>query len=230
MVTRSMRSPVLFRRRQVWVPTLWGGVAIAIAVGVGLLVSGSRIHGFLAPNEPVGGARVLVVEGWLSPDELDQALATCRSGGYPLVLTTGGPIAHEFDRFDSAASYAERARSFLVLRGLPADGVIAVPAPATAQDRSFQNALMVREWATLSGVDPVAIDVFSSGVHGRRSRALHRLALGTGVRVGILSSRPSAYDPETWWRTSAGTKEVLTETIAWLWTALFFQPGPTGPG
>lgn len=224
-----MRPPRLARRRQVWVPTVWGGISIALAAAVALLLWGARIHGFLAPNEPVG-ARLLVVEGWLPQDELDQALVACRSGGYPLVLTTGGPIAHEFDRFDSAASYAERARRYLVLRGLPADGVIAVPAPATAQDRSFQNALMVREWATRSGVGVAAIDVFSSGVHGRRSRALHRLALGPSVRVGILTSRPSGYDPEGWWRTSAGTKEVLTETIAWAWTALFFHPGPTAPG
>lgn len=224
-----MRAPVLFRRRQVWVPTVWGGIAIALAAAATLLFWGARIHGFLAPNQPVG-ARLLVVEGWLPLDELDQALAAGRRGGYPLVLTTGGPIAHEFDRFDSAASYAERARNYLVLRGWPADGVIALPAPATALDRSFQNALMVREWATRSGVDVPAIDVFSSGVHGRRSRALHRLALGPGVRVGILTSRPSAYDPETWWRTSAGTKEVLTETIAWLWTALFFHPGAAAPG
>ncbi len=190
-----------------------------------LLLAGLRLHTFLAIDEPVG-ARILVVEGWLTRSQLDQAIDLVRRDGHELVLTTGGPIEDDFDRPDAADTYADRARRYIVSRGVAAGSVVAVPAPASARDRSFLNALMVREWVTRSGVDVDSIDVFSSGVHGRRSRALHRLALGPEVRIGIFTARPTTYDLDAWWQTSAGAKDVLAETIAWLWTELFFHPGP----
>ena len=125
-------------------------------------------------------------------------------------------------------SFAHSARDYLLRRGLPADSVIAVPAPASAQDRSFLSCVMVREWAKQDGFAVEALDVFSAGVHGRRSWLLYRKAFGPGVRIGILAARPSEYDPEHWWRTSAGTKSVLSETISWIWTELFFHPGAVG--
>jgi hypothetical protein len=184
------------------------------------------VYGFLATTQPVG-ARLLVVEGWLPQPELDQALALVRAGGYERVVTTGGPIDNAFDRC-VADNYAERARAYLVQRGLAEGAVVAVQAPASAQDRSFLSAVMVREWAARAGLAPDALDVFSSGVHSRRSRAVYRLAFGPGVRVGIFAATPSRPDPERWWRTSAGVKEVPSEALAWLWTALFFHPGEPG--
>jgi hypothetical protein len=79
----------------------------------------------------------------MDAEELDQAIAAYRSGGYERVATTGGPI-DEFEHVDSTASYAERARSYLVRSGLPTASVVAVPAPASAQNRSFLSAVMVR--------------------------------------------------------------------------------------
>lgn len=221
-----MKLPALFRLRYVWVPTVWSWLILFIVGGVSLTLAARHISFFLAPNHSVG-ARLLVVEGWMDADELDLAVAAYRSGGYAQVVTTGGPI-EEFERIDSTATYAERARAYLVRHGVPADSVIAVPAPASPQHRSFLNAVMVREWAIQSGLTVDAVDVFSSGVHGRRSWVLYELAFGSPVRIGILSARPSNYDLEKWWRTSTGTKEVLGETIAWIWTELFFQPGRRG--
>ena len=221
-----MKLPALFRRRQVWVPTAWGCLVGAIAGGAAIWLTVHEVYWFLAPSRPVG-ARLLVVEGWMPTAELDQALRVRESGGYERVVTTGGPIESEFER-DHAKSYAERARDYLVRRGLPADRVTAVPAPASAQDRSFLSAVMVREWAAGSGLAVDSLDVFSSGVHSRRSWLLYRMAFGSQVRVGILAATPSEYDPELWWRTSAGAKEVLGESIGWLWTELFFHPGRPG--
>jgi hypothetical protein len=221
-----MKLPTLFRRRHVWLPTVWSWLVLLCASGAAALFALHHVYAFLAPSQPLR-ARILVVEGWMPTGELDQAFRVVANGHYERVVTTGGPIENEFER-DDGKSYAERARDYLVRRGLPADVVTAVPAPASAQDRSFLNAVMVREW--LAGFDPTAdsLDVFSSGVHGRRSRLLYRKAFGPQVRIGIVAATPSAYDPAAWWRTSAGAKEVLAEAIAWLWTELFFHPGPPG--
>ncbi len=181
-----------------------------------------QLYPFLAPTAPAGG-RVLVIEAWLPADELDQAVDVWRSGHYERVITAGGPIENAFDP-DAGTFYADRARSYLVQRGIPERAVIAVSSPRTAEDRTFHNAVTVREWATRSDLALDSLDVFSSGAHSRRSWLLYRMAFGAHVRVGILAATPSSYDPRAWWRTSEGAKDVLTETIAWLWTELFFWP------
>jgi hypothetical protein len=221
-----MSCPALLRRREIWIPTAWGWLAILVLGGLVLLFGVRNIHDFLSPSE-AAGARVLAVEGWLSPEEFDSAVAAVRAGGYERVVTTGGAIPDGVELF-GRASYAEFARDQLIRRGLAEALVIAVPAPASAQDRTFLSAVMVREWAEKSGLALDALDVYSSGAHSRRTRLVYRLAFGSGVRIGILAARPSGYDPEAWWKSSAGTKTVLSEAVGWVWTKLFFHPAASG--
>ena len=222
-----MKLPALVRRRLVWFPTVWSLLLLLVATfAVSLLIS-RHLYDFLAVNEPVD-AKLLVIEGWLSVDALDQAIAAYKRGVYTRVVTTGGPIEDEFEPTIAYFSYAERARSYLVRHGLPQPAVIAVPAPASAQDRTFLSAVMVREWAAKSGLVVDALDVFSLGIHSRRSRTLYQLAFGAPVRIGILAAHTREYDPDAWWRTSVGARDVITESIAWAWTELFFWPAPPG--
>src|SRR5262245_34484509 len=192
-----------------------------------VFVGGSRLYWFLAPKKPVG-ARVLIVEGWMDPEELDQAQRIYLEGGYQRMLTTGGPLENPFDRSDGVNTYADRARGYYVHHGLSAAEVIAVPAPDSEQDRSYLNAVMAREWVATSGTPIDALDVASSGPHSRRSWLLHALAFGPSVRVGVIAVTPDRYNPNTWWRTSDGAKDVITEAIAWLWTSLWFRPPAHG--
>ena len=212
----------LLRKRTVWVPTLWGWLALLAAGAAALLVAGLHVYSFLAPHHPVG-ARLLVVEGWMPADELEQAVFAYRDGRYAQIVTTGGPIQSEFEQ-GHGRTFAERARDYLVGYGIASDAVVAVPAPAAGEHRSYLNAEMVHEWAAHSGVAVDALDVFSSGPHSRRSWLLFSNAFGPRVPVGIIPATPSTYDPQHWWRTSAGAKEVLSEAIAWLWTELLPLP------
>jgi hypothetical protein len=216
----------LLRRRQVLVPTLLGWAILLAALALVATVAVRGSYAFLAVTRPVP-AQILVIEGWLPNDQLDQALAVYRTkGGFARIFTTGGPIS-EFET-PSAPSYAERARNYLVAQGVPSDLVVAVPAPPSAQDRSFLNAVTLREFLARSGQPADALDVVSVGAHCRRSWLVYRLAFGDGARVGMIAVRPTEYDPDAWWRTSAGAKDVLGEWIGWAWTALFFHPGARG--
>ncbi|MGE4110903.1 MAG: hypothetical protein AB7E73_09410 [Burkholderiales bacterium] len=221
-----MLYQLLFRRVTIWVPTLAGlcaGLAIIATVIVGMLY---HIHSFLAVDEP-SDALLLVIEGWITPNELDQAVTRFRGGGYTGVITTGGAVPDDLSR-STRTSYAALARDYLLQRGLPESAVTAVPAPESAQDRTYLSAVMVRDHLSRSGQAIDAIDVYSSGVHSRRTHALYRMAFGPQVRVGILSAQPVTYDPDHWWRTSVGAKTVLSEWISWIWTVLFFHPAPPG--
>lgn len=218
--------PTFIRRREIWFPTIWGWLALLL-IGAAMVVLVVRsLHPFLAPNEPVG-ARVLVVEGWMDREGLDQAVAAVRSGRYERIVTTGGPI-EQWPEFHCHATFAERAADYLKRRGLAEAAVTAVPGSISAQDRTYLSAVMVREWAQRSGLALDALDVFSSGTHARRSRLLYRLAFGTDVNIGVYAARSSDYDAETWWRSSIGARDVLEQAIGLLWAKCFFRPLRSG--
>ena len=222
----SMSWPVIFRRQEAWLPTVWGWLLFLIVGACALTLTCRQAYFFLAPNHS-SGSRLLVVEGWMPPDELDQAVERFRVGGYDRIVTTGGPIQIG-PGWPEHGSYAEWTRDYLVRRGIPGNSVISVPAPASAQERTFLSAVMVREWLKNSGLPVDALDLFSSGVHSRRSWTLYRLAMGPRTRIGIFAAKPAMYDPDAWWSTSVGAKTVISEALGWIWTACFFRPGAPG--
>lgn len=215
----------LFRRREAVLPTAWGWLVLLLATLAAAVLLVRNLHPFLAINQPVG-ARLLVVEGWMGPKGLDQAIAAFRAGGYERVVTTGGPI--ESWPKPPQATYAELAADYLKQHGLGNIPITAVPAPASAQDRTFLNAVVVREWAKQTGTSLQALDVFSSGTHARRSRLLYRLAFGPGVEVGVLAARYFEYDDRAWWRTGTGARDVLEQAVQLFWVKCFFRPPAPG--
>ncbi len=219
-----MARITLFRQRHVWLPTVWGWLVLLV-LGFLLCVFGVRnIYTYLAPNDPVG-AGVLVIEGWLPQKELDQVVQVLKAKGYTRVVTTGGPTDWPESKY---GNYAQMAADYLIQHGVPRELILVVPAPPSAQERTFLSAVMLRESAQRLGIKLDAIDVYSSGAHARRSRLLYQLALGKRIRVGVLAARPEDYDPEAWWRTSNGVESIVFQTIGLLWVKCFFWPGPPG--
>ena len=195
------------------------------------------------------GARTSSVEGWLGERDLERRRRRLAAGGrYARVLTSGGPV----DAWDGSGrwtNYAERAADVLQRARLVDVPVTAVPAPASAQERTFLSAVKVRDWIERSGraTDRMAatgatgatgatstpdatdaIDVFTAGAHARRSRLLYRLAFGTAVEVGVIASPPSRAEARHWWRSSGVAKTVLTESLGLAWTECCFWPPPRG--
>jgi hypothetical protein len=217
----------LARRHEIWLPTFLGGLILFAFAGAAATVASLCIHPFLAPDEPAPGAQLLVVEGWLEPRELDQAVAAFKNGQYQMIVTTGGPIEH-WAELSGASNYAELAANYLRKHGLESAVLAAVPADATTQDRTFLSAARLRDWTSKRGLEPAAMDVFSAGTHARRSRMLYRMVFGPNTRVGILSARSPQYDEDHWWRSSAGVRSVMGEAISVAWTACCFHPPPAG--
>ncbi|MBU0621608.1 MAG: YdcF family protein [Gammaproteobacteria bacterium] len=221
-----MARPTFFRQRQIWMPTITGWIfLLLIFVAAGTLLA-NTLYTFLAPNDPVG-ARVLVVEGWLAPEELDQAIAAIGKGKYERIVTTGGPVSG-WPGISQDTSYAELTASYLIQHGIHRDLIVAVPAPASAQERTFLSAVMLRESVKQQGIELDAIDVFSAGPHARRSRLLFQMALGKKVRVGVLAAKPESFEPDAWWRTSTGVEQMFFQAFGYIWVKCCFWPGPPG--
>jgi hypothetical protein len=176
-------------------PTISGWLFLLLVGVVTSILLVKNLYPFLAQNEPVG-ARVLVVEGWLAPEELDQAIQAFKNGKYERIVTTGGPQSECSD--SKNADYAGLAAGYLAHHGVQRGLIAAVPAPKSAQERTFLSAVMFRESAQRLGITLDAIDVFSAGPHARRSRLLFQMALGQKARVGVLAARPGGFDPEAW--------------------------------
>jgi len=213
---------VLMRRQTVWLPTLWGWLALLLAGAVAAIGLLRGLYPFLAVTEPVG-ASVLVVEGWLRQKELDRAIDVFRAGGYQRIVTTGGPL-HPWPESSSDSTYAHRAADYLRRHGLATVPITAAPSPITPQDRTYTSAQMVRAWARRSGIELKKIDVVSHGPHARRSRMLYEEAFGPGVQIGVVAIRPADYGEAQWWRSSTGALEVAEQAMGLLWVKFFFNP------
>ena len=222
----------LFRRRQVWLPTAQGLLLLLAIVALLVLAAVRGAVPFMMLHDPAHGpdgrgAATLVVEGWLDEAELDQALATARGGRYARIVTTGGPI-ESWARARNWSSFAARAAGYLAAQARPDDvAVIAVPAPASKQDRTFLSAVMLRAWARDEGVRLDAIDLYSAGVHARRSALVFRMALGPQTEVGVLAATPTDYDLARWWGSSAGVKTVIGEALSLAWTTVLLLAAGT---
>ena len=220
-----MKLPPLFRRRNVRLPTLTGMIIILLVIGLAGTFAFRSVALFLTVNEPVG-ADTLVIEGWMGKEELGQALAYFNANGYNRAIIVGGPIGNDFHGIDT--SFAERAAGYLQSIGLPGEKTVVINAPWSAQNRTFLNAVMTRDWLSRSAPALKRLDVFSSHVHTRRSRYLFGLAFGDAVEVGVVPSAPADFDPEHWWRSSASGKYVAVEFAAWVMARCCFDPGEPG--
>jgi hypothetical protein len=205
------------------VPTLWTVIITILLLLTITVFFVNNVAFFLAKQEPVK-ANILVVEGWLEPAALSQAYAEYKTGHYDLVITTGGPEARNFtDQFDS---YAEQAAYQLTLLGISTSNIKVIPTPASAQDRTYLSAVMVRKFIESAPLKykVKGINVFSGNVHSRRTHFLYKQAFDTlVVPIGIISAFPENFRLENWWQTSAGAKTVLVELIGWIYAHCCFD-------
>jgi uncharacterized SAM-binding protein YcdF (DUF218 family) len=220
-----MKFPALIRRHELWLPTLPSLLAILLfLVFLGLFLF-RNMAVFLTVNEPVE-ADYLVIEAWMGKEELEQARAYFDANDFSKALIVGGPISNDFHGFDT--SFAGRAAGYLQQQGMPPEKIAIVASPYSAQDRTFLNAVMTREWFQRQDISLSRLDVFSSGVHTRRSRELYRQAFGANVIIGIIAAEPRDFDPARWWQTSATGKDVAVEFASWLLVKCCFYPGDPG--
>jgi hypothetical protein len=204
-----MTSLKLVKRKELWVPNCWGWVLIVFCAFVMAAGYMRNIHSFLSVSEPVQ-AQMLAVEEWIPPPALESAASEFKDHGYILLVVLGDekrwvvPILKE--------------------AGVDERRIMKVPSQPVRKDRTFASALALRNWLLDSGMSGKAVNVYTLGVHARRSMQLFRRALGPDFTVGIISCEDPYYDPERWWESSEGFKTVIDETLSYIYTQLFFCP------
>jgi hypothetical protein len=212
---------MLFKRKEIWIPTWKGWLAILLTFA-GLIFGAIRLTApFLAPTKPLG-ARILVVEGWVSEDAILRAIELDNKNHYAAVIAAGQPIEKGMD-ISQYGDYANLGASRLVALGLKSTNVVKIPTPKSKKDRTYHTALKVHEFL-LANTEFRSIDLLSESVHSRRSWYLYRRACEPEIKVGIIAADSPQFDEDHWWRTSNGVRIVLNEAIGYVYARLVFNP------
>ncbi|TRZ75141.1 MAG: YdcF family protein [Deltaproteobacteria bacterium] len=210
----------LVRRRDCLVPTWRGWLLLVLSLAALSVVTVRELYPFLAVTEPVERG-LLVVEGWVSDFTMEATVAEFKRHHYEKVYVTGGPIDHSA-WLSYYKTYAEEGTATLLELGLNANQVQAIPSKWVRKDRTYVSAAALRKWMRDTGVAFTAVHLITQGAHARRSRLLFQRALGSGVTVGVTSVPSNDYDPEHWWQSSAGVREVIGEMLAYGYSRFLF--------
>jgi hypothetical protein len=194
---------------------------LALSCGLVILVAGAavclrNIHSFLAANHPLR-ADILVVEGWIPDRAFKEVIVEIDRARYKTVFTTGGPVTWtSAPRF--GGTYAGYSAERLQRAGIATNRIVAVRDDSPDWQRTYRSALALRRHFEDAHISlPVSLNVITSGPHARRTRLLYERALGNNISVGIVSIPRDDYDPDHWWRTSTGLREVISELAAYLY-------------
>ena len=213
----------LLTKRERW-GLSWRGWLILILLGLsGAIFVISNVQLFLAETHPVD-SNLLVVEGWIHPYAVRAAAEEFHRHSYDRIFTTGGPvegIGHYVNDYQTEASVGA---DLLKSAGLPPEIVQMVPSRTMDRDRTYGSAVALRNWFREHDVSVRGINVLTEDVHARRTRLLFQEALGKNVVVGVISVPNPDYDEKHWWRYSQGVKDVVVETLGYVYAKLIFRP------
>jgi hypothetical protein len=220
---RSTALLGLVRRKEQWALSTRGRI---VAFAVFLTLSGVFVFAsrpFLALTNRVD-TQYLVVEGWVPNYALEESMAEFKAGHYKMIFTVGAdPLTGvNIEPGDSVATEAFKRLKWL---GMDPDLVKAVPAHIKYRNRTFESAVALRRYIEENHLPVTGINVVTLGAHGRRSRLLFEDAFGDQARVGVISVVNREYDPKRWWKYSEGVREVIGESIAYVYARFFFHPG-----
>jgi hypothetical protein len=99
-----------------------------------------------------------------------------------------------------------------------------VPSHVIGRDRTYSAAVALRDWFCDRHMAVRNINVLTEDCHARRTHLLYEKAFGKDVSIGIIAVSNPDYDPKHWWRYSEGVREVISESIAYIYARFFFYP------
>lgn len=197
------------RKIKIFLPIL----AIFITIAI---IALTNIHPFLAADKPVD-ADILIFEGWIAGKDraLEEAIEEFNRGNYKFIITVGGPINYSSEN-TSGYNYAAMAADKLIKLGIDKDLVKAVPSPPVQKHKTFSMALAARIWLKNNNIHVNGVNVFTFGVHARKSQVVFSRVFEPGIKVGVISATPLHYNPKLWWLSKIGWKWVFYDSIKYI--------------
>ncbi|MBU7585113.1 MAG: YdcF family protein [Nostoc sp. TH1S01] len=209
----------LIKRQEIWTLTLQGWLILMAIFAIAIFLIISKLHPFLAVNEPLKSADVLVVEGWISDDALEKAADEFKQGSYSKILTIGATVETGF-YLAEYNNFAEISAATLQKMGIPKEKLIAIPVPRVTKHRTNAAAIALKQYIKDKNLPIKSINLLTSDAHARRSWLIFKNTCSPTITVGIISAQNQNYDPQKWWNSSEGVRVVMSEAIAYIYAKL----------
>jgi hypothetical protein len=127
--------------------------------------------------------------------------------------SSGGPFVelHGTNALETAAR--------LRRKGIPDSLIIPLSSVQKSKSKTYTNASDVYQWIMKHPDFNVhTVTVLTSGIHSRRTYTSYRKAIkDRSIAVGVISCYDRDINETTWWKSGKGIKEVLYETIGYLY-------------
>ncbi len=177
---------------------------------------------FLSLNEPIP-AKTMVIEGWVEDYALKHALALYKKDHYQHLIVTGLPLVH-FEDYVQFPSTAAAAAAVLHKLGFK-DSIYEAVIPKTVFiDRTYNTGVATRMILDQHPGWGKRFNIYSVGVHARRTHLMFERAFGPEYHIGIIADTDRSFDADHWWHTSIGFRNVSNEFVAWMYVSVFFHP------
>ena len=212
----------VYRKKQCWRPTILGWIIILLVIALIFRLSLVGIYYFLTVNNPVK-SKTLVLEGWVPTYAIKDAIASFNDNDYDRIIVTGMPIVN----YEFIAPYRNTAEATaLALKhyGYRDTVYIATIPTNILVDRTYNTAVATKMIFDEHNQWSKNFNIYSVGVHARRSRFMFEKAFGPDYNIGIIAHRDRTFDPKHWWKSSKGIRNVSNEFVATLYVMLFFHP------
>src|SRR6266566_951794 len=182
-----------------------------------------NVHPFLAVTRRVD-TNNLVVEGWIQRYAFRAATKEFNSGSYEHIFTTGGPENGSGGYVNDYQTSASVGAEALKRLGIPEDMIQMAPSRVIGRERTYSSAVALRDWFYEHNVPVQSMNVLTEDCHARRTQLLFKKVFGENVPVGIIAVPNPDYNPKYWWHYSEGVREVISESIAYMYARFLFYP------
>jgi uncharacterized SAM-binding protein YcdF (DUF218 family) len=215
----------ILTRKERWGLSWRGWLLVTSAGLVAAYFAFLDIHPFLAVTRRAD-AKTLVVEGWIQRYALRAAVKEFKTGPYEHVFTTGGPENGSGGYVNDYQTSASVGAEALKRLGLPDEAIQMTPSRVMGRERTYSSAIALRDWFRHHNLEIHSFNVLTEDCHARRTQLLFQEAFGKHVTIGVIAVSNPDYNPGDWWRYSDGVREVIGESIAYIYARFFFHPSP----
>jgi len=180
------------------------------------------IYSFLFLNKSVN-TKTMVLEGWVPTYALQDAINYFNDNNYENFIVTGIPITQY--EYASEFNYTSQATILALKHFGFSDTIYEAAIPTNIyKDRTYSTAIIANEIFNKHPEWEKSFNVYSMGVHSKRSLVLFKKAFPDSFKIGMIAHSDRAFIGEEWWKSSVGFRNVSNELLALTYSRLFFYP------
>jgi hypothetical protein len=168
---------------------------------------------FLARSSPVN-AEMLIIEAWVDTRYMRTAVQEFRKGKYRHIFVVGD--SQSSGSQGKSADDVERIMDTLIQLDIAPSLITGVPVPPKKWHKTWSQALTFRNYIARSNYPIKAVNVFTLGVHARKSQLLYQRAVGPDIQVGVISVTHYGRSSGHWWLTIGGIYGVAKNSVAYV--------------